>query len=83
MTRAAVVVGVVLSSAGLSGQQPAFSTRVESVRVDVLVLDGGRPVRGLGPADEPTVLVNTGGVVSLFMHSEAFAASAKAPAFAL
>src|SRR5215471_8800684 len=32
-------------------QQPAFSTRVESVRVDVLVLENGRPVRGLGPSD--------------------------------
>jgi VWFA-related protein len=32
-------------------QQPPFSARVESVRVDVLVLDNGRPVTGLGPAD--------------------------------
>ena len=32
-------------------QQPSFSTRTESVRVDVLVTDGGRIVRGLGPAD--------------------------------
>jgi VWFA-related protein len=32
-------------------QAPAFSTRVESVRVDVLVLENGRPVRGLGPSD--------------------------------
>jgi VWFA-related protein len=34
-----------------SAQQPAFSARVESVRVDVLVLENGRPVRGLGAAD--------------------------------
>jgi VWFA-related protein len=33
------------------GQQPVYSARVDSVRVDALVLDGGRPVRGLGPAD--------------------------------
>jgi len=32
-------------------QQPPFSARVESVRVDVLVLEDGRPVRGLGAAD--------------------------------
>src|SRR5262245_59444199 len=61
-TRLALVcaVGVLWStnsqrSASLSGgrhdQQPAFSTKVEAVRVDVLVLDGGRPVIGLGPAD--------------------------------
>jgi len=35
----------------LSAQQPTFSTRVDSVRVDVLVTDGGTPVRGLGPSD--------------------------------
>ncbi len=60
MTRAAVVapslavVAAVLASASsmrAAAQQPSFSTRVESVRVDVLVLDNGRPLRGLGPAD--------------------------------
>jgi VWFA-related protein len=63
--RALVVCGLAVasSSAGLSGyrsatlsgerhaQAPAFSAKVESVRVDVLVLENGRPVRGLGPAD--------------------------------
>ena len=34
-----------------AGQQPAFAARVESVRVDVLVLDNGRPILGLRPAD--------------------------------
>jgi VWFA-related protein len=34
-----------------SAQQPAFSARVESVRVDVLVLDNGHPMRGLTAAD--------------------------------
>ena len=34
-----------------AGQQPTFSTRLDVVRVDVLVTDGGRVVRGLGPAD--------------------------------
>jgi hypothetical protein len=28
-----------------------FTTKVESVRVDVLVTDKGQPMRGLGPAD--------------------------------
>ena len=32
-------------------QQPAFTTRIESVRVDVLVLENGRPIRGLGAGD--------------------------------
>ena len=32
-------------------QQPTFSSRLEAVRVDVLVTDNGRPVRGLGPGD--------------------------------
>lgn len=32
-------------------QQPSFSTRTESVRVDVLVTEGGRIVQGLRPAD--------------------------------
>jgi VWFA-related protein len=30
---------------------PSFSTKVESVRVDVLVADNGQPIVGLGPAD--------------------------------
>ncbi len=33
------------------GQQPTFSSRVEVVRVDVLVTEGGRPVTGLRAAD--------------------------------
>ncbi len=32
-------------------QSPAFSSKVEAVRVDVLVTDNGQPVLGLGPAD--------------------------------
>jgi VWFA-related protein len=31
--------------------QAVFSSKVEAVRVDVLVTDKGQPVRGLGPAD--------------------------------
>jgi VWFA-related protein len=33
------------------GQAPTFSAKVEAVRVDVLVTDGGQPVRGLHPQD--------------------------------
>ena len=32
-------------------QSPSFSTKVESVRVDVLVAENGQPVAGLGPSD--------------------------------
>lgn len=41
---------VVLESAG-GAQGPAFTSRVEAVRVDVLVTDNGQPIRGLGTAD--------------------------------
>jgi len=34
-----------------SAQQPTFSSRVDAVRVDVLVKDRGQIVRGLGPQD--------------------------------
>ena len=34
-----------------ASQQATFSTRTESVRVDVLVTEGGRIVSGLGPSD--------------------------------
>lgn len=49
LTRAAFVAVAALAA---SGQGPAqFSVKVESVRVDVLVVDNGRPVLGLRPAD--------------------------------
>jgi VWFA-related protein len=41
---------IVLESAG-GAQGPAFTSKVEAVRVDVLVTDNGQPVRGLGTAD--------------------------------
>jgi Mg-chelatase subunit ChlD len=34
-----------------SAQTPSFSSAVESVRIDVLVVQSGKPVRGLGPGD--------------------------------
>jgi VWFA-related protein len=36
---------------GVAAQQPTFSTRLDAVRVDVLVTDGDRLVRGLTAAD--------------------------------
>jgi Ca-activated chloride channel family protein len=44
---AALMFGV----AGTVAQQAVFSSRVEAVRVDVLVTDNGRPVHGLKPED--------------------------------
>jgi VWFA-related protein len=38
-------------SGSLAGQVPTFTARVEAVRVDVLVTDGARVVRNLGPSD--------------------------------
>jgi Ca-activated chloride channel homolog len=45
--------GALLMSTVMSTQtqSPVFSTRVEVVRVDVLVTDSGRPLLGLKPAD--------------------------------
>lgn len=49
--RATVVVWAALEVAGGGAQQPTFSSKVEAVRVDVLVTRDGRPVRGLVPGD--------------------------------
>jgi VWFA-related protein len=42
---------VVVSAFSSHAQTPTFSSRLEAVRVDVLVTEDGRPVRGLTPAD--------------------------------
>jgi len=47
---AAGVIALMASAAGLA-QQPTFSSRLDVVRVDALVTDGGRPVRGLAAGD--------------------------------
>jgi VWFA-related protein len=44
-------IAIVLSIAAVDAQQPTFSTRVDAIRVDVLVKDRGQVVRGLGPQD--------------------------------
>ena len=49
---APIVIALVLcEAAGRAQQSPAFSSKIEAVRVDVLVTDGDAPVLGLGPAD--------------------------------
>jgi len=48
-----VIAAFVLAAAGLPAQtqNPTFSSKVEAVRVDVLVTEDGKPVRGLRAAD--------------------------------
>ena len=40
-----------IALASSSRQSPAFSSKVQAVRVDVLATDNGQPIRGLGAAD--------------------------------
>jgi len=49
----AIFAAFVLAAAGLPAQtqNPTFSSKVEAVRVDVLVTEDGKPVRGLRAAD--------------------------------
>jgi VWFA-related protein len=50
--KAAIAIVICLSAVQTgTAQQPTFSSRVEAVRVDVLVKDRGQVVRGLGPQD--------------------------------
>jgi VWFA-related protein len=46
-----VAIAIVLPAALATGQQPTFSARVDAVRVDALVTEGGRPVKNLSAAD--------------------------------
>jgi Ca-activated chloride channel homolog len=48
---ALLCLGLCLRGAPAAAQQATFSSRLETVRVDVLVSERGRPVRGLGRAD--------------------------------
>jgi VWFA-related protein len=61
---------VLLSSGGRAQQSPAFSSKVEAVRVDVLVTDNGQPVRGLGPGDFEIVDNGVPQVVDLVSFDE-------------
>jgi VWFA-related protein len=53
MTRpVAALAALALSGAVAAAQQsPAFTSKIEAVRVDALVTDNGQPVLGLGPGD--------------------------------
>ena len=52
MIRSFALAVAVISAAGAGlAQTPAFSSNVESVRVDVLVAQNGKPVKGLRPED--------------------------------
>ena len=46
-----LLLAVLVGSAGLAAQTVTFSSRLEAVRIDVLVTDNGRIVRGLQPAN--------------------------------
>jgi VWFA-related protein len=48
---AAAALAALASPGRLAAQNPTFSTRVDAVRVDVLVTDGGRVVEGLAVED--------------------------------
>jgi VWFA-related protein len=46
-----MIAAAVLMAASVAIAQTIFTSRIEAVRVDVLVTDNGRPVQGLTPAD--------------------------------
>ena len=48
---AALVALALFDASGAAQQSPAFSSKIEAVRVDVQVTDNGQPIRGLGPGD--------------------------------
>jgi VWFA-related protein len=47
----AVVVAVALAPMSVSARRQTFTSRIEAVRVDVLVTENGKPVQGLSPSD--------------------------------
>ena len=51
LTVPTIGIGVLLSAATAASQQPTFRARIESVRVDVLVTENRRVVRGLQASD--------------------------------
>ena len=53
MTRWTVmaIASIALADTGFAQQSPSFTSKIEAVRVDVLVTDNGEPILGLGPAD--------------------------------
>jgi VWFA-related protein len=51
LRRSLVVVATAWWAASVPAAQTTFTSRIEAVRVDVLVTENGRPVQGLAPAD--------------------------------
>jgi VWFA-related protein len=54
MIRLAALLASIMTAAAVlaaQSQYPTFSSKVEAVRLDVLVTEGGKPVRGLGADD--------------------------------
>jgi len=51
MRRGLALALLLFECAGHAQQSPPFTSKVEVVRVDVLVTDNGQPIRGLAPAD--------------------------------
>jgi VWFA-related protein len=49
--KAVLGIAVALSATAVAAQQPTFSSRVDAIRLDVLVTDRGQVVRGLRPQD--------------------------------
>jgi VWFA-related protein len=49
--KVALGIAALVSATAAAAQQPTFSSRVDAVRVDVLVTDRGQVVRGLRPQD--------------------------------
>jgi VWFA-related protein len=49
--RIALLLALTATAAAAPVQNPVFSSRVDAVRVDVLVTENGRPVQGLGARD--------------------------------
>ena len=47
----AFALGMIAAGGAGSAQTPSFSSQIESVRIDVLVTDRGKPVLGLRPGD--------------------------------
>lgn len=51
MSLSLMAIAVFLGAVASAAQQPTFSSRLEAVRLDVLVTDDGQPIRGLQASD--------------------------------
>lgn len=51
LQRSLIAVGIAVAAAASALAQSTFTSRIEAVRVDVLVTENGRPLQGLTPSD--------------------------------